>query len=389
MKPPTLGLQPREGRDGHGTGERSNSVRESLGVSRSRALWFVAFAMMLLGAGTAVSALLGWSQVTMAGIATLLTGVAALLLLLFRRVGVVLRTLREHDGRFVGYQEEVERRTRAAQGATQSLDALHADLLGPDGRLISFERRLLAEIGSLDDVVSGMSETVAAQSTQIRTASDRSTKRIQQRSDVIFRQAEAMFSLYRQLSPRLPLPYSRGWAASPDLLRTVVESVLEERPSLVVECGSGLSTIWIGYALQAVGSGRCVSLEHDSDYARETTRELDRHGLTEVAEVRHAPLKVAKMEGVSQPWYDTTSVEDLDGISMLLVDGPPKATGPRARYPALPLLRSRMRSGSLVILDDTARDDERDISDAWMSSELGIVRQVLPHEKGCDVLRLP
>src|SRR5262245_8470214 len=45
------------------------------------------------------------------------------------------------------------------------------------------------------------------------------------------------------LEPRVPLRRPGGWAASADLLVEIATRVIEERPGLVVELGSGLSTI--------------------------------------------------------------------------------------------------------------------------------------------------
>ena len=58
-----------------------------------------------------------------------------------------------------------------------------------------------------------------------------------------FRQLEALQNLNAVLPANDVLPATRGWAASPDLLAVLVDLVVAERPSLVVECGSGASTL--------------------------------------------------------------------------------------------------------------------------------------------------
>jgi len=60
-----------------------------------------------------------------------------------------------------------------------------------------------------------------------------------------FRQLEALQNLNAVLPANDVLPATRGWAASPDLLAVLVDLVVAERPSLVVECGSGASTLWL------------------------------------------------------------------------------------------------------------------------------------------------
>src|SRR3984885_12281967 len=67
-----------------------------------------------------------------------------------------------------------------------------------------------------------------------------------------FRQLEALQNLSAVLPASDVLPSSRGWAASPDLLLVLVDLIIAERPSLVVECGSGASTLWLALAMRRV-----------------------------------------------------------------------------------------------------------------------------------------
>jgi hypothetical protein len=74
------------------------------------------------------------------------------------------------------------------------------------------------------------------------------------------------------------------------------------------------------------------------------------------------------------------------GIDLLFVDGPPKATGPQARFPAIPVLLSQLSDDALIVLDDTAREDERAISDRWVA-EYAVERTVRRFEKGARIFR--
>lgn len=53
---------------------------------------------------------------------------------------------------------------------------------------------------------------------------------------------------------------------------------------------------------------------------------------------------------------------------MLVVDGPPAATGPQARYPSLPMLIDRLAKNATVVLDDAHRRDELKIVEEWEAS---------------------
>lgn len=115
--------------------------------------------MVLLGAGSAIAALLGWLQAAMVGLALVLTGVVGILLLVFRRMGVLLRTLREHERHAMRRANECASRAELDRRATQ---ALHADLLDLQGRVTSFERRVLVEVGSVEEAASEIGDGVVA-----------------------------------------------------------------------------------------------------------------------------------------------------------------------------------------------------------------------------------
>lgn len=133
----------------------------------------------------------------------------------------------------------------------------------------------------------------------------------------------------------------------------------------VVECGSGSSTVWLAAACRSRGRGRVVALEHDESYAAQTAAALADNGLSDLAEVRHAPLESVQLDGEPWRWYERGAWADLRAVDVLFVDGPPGVTGPLARYPALPLLAETLQDGALVVLDDTHRSDESEILSRW------------------------
>ena len=100
-----------------------------------------------------------------------------------------------------------------------------------------------------------------------------------------------------------------------------------------------MSTVLVAEALRRNGRGRLVTVEHDDYWAGHTRRELARRGLETWAEVRHAPLAPLRLGAGEQPWYALDAIQDLEGIDLLIVDGPPRRVAPLARYPALPVLR--------------------------------------------------
>jgi cephalosporin hydroxylase len=87
-----------------------------------------------------------------------------------------------------------------------------------------------------------------------------------------FRQLEALQNLSAMLSADDVLPATREWAASPDLLLVLVDLVITERPSLVVECGSGVSTLWLALAMRRFGSTPDHRARSRSDLRRQDAR---------------------------------------------------------------------------------------------------------------------
>lgn len=203
-----------------------------------------------------------------------------------------------------------------------------------------------------------------------------------------FRQLEALQNLNAVLPTSDVLPATRGWAASPDLLLALVNLVITERPSLIVECGSGASTLWLALALRRFGiDGRIIALDHDPVFSGKTRDFLARHDVLDLAEVRDAPLESFSLDGETYSWYARTAWEDLAGIDLLFVDGPPAATGHQARYPALPLLNKSLSPIATIVLDDLIVPDMREVLPRWLDADPGFSSEILPLEKQAAVLR--
>lgn len=203
------------------------------------------------------------------------------------------------------------------------------------------------------------------------------------RLDSLYSQLEALSHLTTILGDEPPLPPLRGWALSPDAALHLVLTVMERRPSMTVEVGSGASSVLLGRAVRKLGEGRVMALEHDEEFANQTRRLIASHGLTEWVDVVSSPLIEHTVAGSTYHWYDTTALTELtDPIDVLLVDGPPTTTGPLARLPALPLLRNSLAKDAVVILDDTARPDEQEVVIRWQAIYPEATVRTLDHEKG-------
>lgn len=200
-------------------------------------------------------------------------------------------------------------------------------------------------------------------------------------------QTEALFSLYSTLRISHPLPPMRLWAASPDFVILAVSLIREHRPQVVLEIGSGVSTIVSGYALKELGEGQLISLEHEQQFAEVTAANLTEHQLDHIASVRYAPLAAVPVGGDSRRWYTPNVLENLPPVDLLVVDGPPSGTAELARYPALPMLFDRLKPGAHILVDDFMRDDEYRMVNLWLDEfNLEVVR-TFANEKGAAILR--
>lgn len=191
--------------------------------------------------------------------------------------------------------------------------------------------------------------------------------RHQLRHDAI-RDADSLLTLHSAYRPARSVMPLTSYSALPST-SLLLADLVREMPDggTVVELGGGASTVWMALASAARGrTVRIVSLDHDEGFAEKTRAAVARHGLSDVAEVRWAPLvPQPAADGSTTPWYDRGAWSDIDSIDLLFIDGPPGGTGPDARRPALEKFADRIVCGGAVVIDDADRPDERSLVDAW------------------------
>jgi len=205
-----------------------------------------------------------------------------------------------------------------------------------------------------------------------------------------FHQLQALLSIYNTLRITRPLPLMRGWAASPDFCAILIDEIMDRKPQLVIELGSGVSTLIIGYCLRMLGQGQVVSLDHQESFAAATRGNLRKHGLESWASVVHAPLASINISGRPHLWYDIreAGLGSAGPIDILVVDGPPCGLQEHARYPALPILRPYMEADAVLILDDFAKPEVSEVVERWQAEMEGLAVRSQQAEKGAVVVRL-
>lgn len=198
--------------------------------------------------------------------------------------------------------------------------------------------------------------------------------------DLLYRKLEAVTGLYATLDLEAPLPPLGDWAIDPFMAVTIVNTVLDIRPRLVVECGSGASTVVAAAALRRLGGRRhLVSVEHNELYADISRGYLRRHDLGQWAEVRDGPL----VEGPYGLWYDLAAFEVDREIDLLLVDGPSTEIGVHARRPAVPALYAKLARDARILVDDATREGEQTAIASWQREFPDLEFQILWTQTGC------
>jgi len=189
----------------------------------------------------------------------------------------------------------------------------------------------------------------------------------------------------------LPYPVAFGgdYALTADAAAVLARQVALRKPKLVVELGSGVSTILVGTMLRAQGFGRLVSLDHDPSWAEETRRQIRAGGLEQQVEVLDAPLTRQDVDGESFAWYAIPAkLEQTGVIDLLIVDGPPQAGDPGGlpRYPALPKLLPLMSPDAEIFVDDARRPGETEMVRRWLARYPGWIARDLATGPGTCLL---
>lgn len=157
------------------------------------------------------------------------------------------------------------------------------------------------------------------------------------------------------------LPPTGNCAGSPDFLLLLARAVLTERPEVIVEFGSGVSTFVIAKCLEMNGTGRLISFDHSPAFAELTRRQLERRRL--LADIRVVPLRASNSAYHPGFWYDANDLPDA--IDLIIIDGPPASLHPETLGGAGPATFGKLRKGGIVLLDDACRPGECKIVSHW------------------------
>lgn len=294
-----------------------------------------------------------------------------------------------------------------------------------------------------------LDQTVKLQKETSEALQGKFLNKILSRVDNSAKQVESYIQLNSFFDRGELLPDLHGWPISPDLAVYLMRTIKQDDYDLIIEFGSGSSTVLMAQAIAqkllgrpmkeiqgrvselllegpqvyrgADGAGRevlsssghstangsdiaprLIAFEHMREYFDKTQQALNNAGVRDLVELAYTPLQdYQHMDGEQYLYYQCDS--HLESLSsrlvadqpriLVLVDGPPGKTGPNARFPAMPVVMRYFSSARVdFVLDDSNRTEEKKVLQAWQieAEKRGYKADTkhLPFEKGATILEL-
>jgi predicted O-methyltransferase YrrM len=208
--------------------------------------------------------------------------------------------------------------------------------------------------------------------------------------DELLRDSKDMLAM-QALAPlsQTYLPWS-GYAMRPSGVVKILNEMLINQRSTVVECGAGLTTFYIASLMRQQGKGRLYTIEHDADWMAVVRGLLVQGGLESYVTLIHAPLVGCELSLAGADWYDRSVIAGVMGdraIDLLVVDGPPAYDEPRqyARYPAAVYFQPHLAADFAIVLDDIDRPGEQRILAEWQRLIPGLEVKLLELDGGVAI----
>ncbi|WP_299195348.1 hypothetical protein [uncultured Amphritea sp.] len=278
-----------------------------------------------------------------------------------------------------------------------------------------------------------LNQMMGVQSQQLQQAANALGQHITKSINTGTQQLEAYIGVQRLLElGETPLTY-HGWSINPDLALILADKVKNNNYDLIIEFGSGTSTILfaksvmqhctkisspktqLSIADQKVDDEqmsyfepenydlpkRIVSFEQNKQNLQETENSLNQQGLSKAVDLVFSPLVDMTIQGDDYLYYNCKAklkklaelYSDRNARILVLIDGPHEQENTLARYPAIPLLHKYLSSHQLdIVLDDYNREGERQVSEDWCNflekRKMNFKKSILPCEKGALLISI-
>lgn len=181
------------------------------------------------------------------------------------------------------------------------------------------------------------------------------------------------------------------WTIGPASIEVLRRALLEIQPRVVVEFGSGVSTVCLAhFGVSLDRPAHVISIEQDAAEVERTRALLARLPSSSPVTIIHAPLEERLVEGrrlssYALPDGDLERAIDDEPIDLVLIDGPAAEDG--ARFGTLLLVLSMVSPHALVVLDDALRDGELAAARAWVDLGFLEVEGIIAIDHGLLIAR--
>ena len=179
------------------------------------------------------------------------------------------------------------------------------------------------------------------------------------------------------------IPFT-AWSLSPFVIDMVLNDILINKRSKIIEFGSGNSTIFIAKLIKVYDLDIIFfSVDSDQKWINKVKKQLKKENCIDKvcfieAEIKDVSSNLAFRN--QKKWYDTKSLlnslpKDLL-FDLVLVDAPWGGTTSYSRFSAIPFLKDSLDEAFSIYLDDIHRNEELEIAKEW-SNILGLEYNVL------------
>lgn len=340
------------------------------------------------------------------------------------------------EARAVLLEGEIKREQQCHLDCKQLLDnyknqieCLEQRLLDKEKQLsnaLLFNEKLSMEESVVEKLLSSVSKNIKE---EILSARNNINWRIEKGLNNSVKQLESYIGVQNFLDTgELSMEY-HGWPISSDIALFLLGKIKAENYDLIIEFGSGTSTKLfaqavsqqvnikeVGHQQKRLGQNRenselvdisldipqrVLTFEHNKKYFDKTLASLRASGVEHLVNLVHASLIDFTCDGEPYLYYDCDKalqqVADIyDGRTakiLVLIDGPPGATGPLARLPAVTKLLNYLGNHRLdLVLDDYNRAEEKEIAERWKktisSRFINYEEEIIPCEKGAWLCRV-
>ena len=151
--------------------------------------------------------------------------------------------------------------------------------------------------------------------------------------------------------------WGNSYSASSEYLSTCIEYALTSKGP-ILECGSGITTIVVGLITKRLNN-TIWALEDSQYWGERVQKYLNRY------QIESVNLYINSLRDYGDfTWYDPPLNSMPDGFTLVVCDGPPGTTK-GGRYGLLPIMKQRLKSGCVILLDDASREQEQSIVECW------------------------